>query len=515
MSINSLPNELLAKIFRAGTELDTKTPNAPCLLTYSSVSSRWRTICHCSPELWTNIRIPFHTVDQDPVVWTRTWLERSKSCLFDLTIDLKWNVSMEITEAMSTLQPLHDVLRVLIPHIPRLRRLYFTATADPSQAEVILLPLRAANVDAPQLRDFYLRFSTTETYITILSVIPLTFRSAPRLERQNVRGAPIQFPFHGLTSLEVHHLLPDEVSFRDLALHSSTLEELTVTGLHPMTNAADLSNSKIVFPALRRLIVSFARRTFTPGTCVLALMSPPNLTYLKIGGMFIPDAASFPNPAILTNLHTLCLDGIAMQHPLREGILMNMFYLGLPSVKHLQLINTSPQSLFPETEATRKPLSRSRSGELRSRVNNIAGPLLVKEIDFRILAMNSADTVKLPFSPQSDPRPKSSNPYPHWPNLTTVTLDTIRAKDLLWLCELVASRPEIETVYLSHLAKRHLASSLAMWKGEKGVFAPLSVNLKIKNVTRRPAEVEKGDMEPIEWLKEHVKVLEFLREHTE
>ncbi|KAJ4475073.1 hypothetical protein J3R30DRAFT_3259779, partial [Lentinula aciculospora] len=54
-----------------------------------------------------------------------------------------------------------------------------------------------------------------------------------------------------------------------------------------------------------------------------------------------------------------------------------------------------------------------------------------------------------------------------WPNLTTVTLDTLRAKDLLWLCELIAARPEIKTVHLSRSAKRHLACSLTMWRGEK------------------------------------------------
>lgn len=120
--------------------------------------------------------------------------------------------------------------------------------------------------------------------------------------------------------------------------------------------------------------------------------------------------------------------------------------------------------------------------------------------------------MKLSFSPEATKKATSSKPYLHWPNLTTITLDTIRARDLLWLCELVATRPEIKTVYLSRSAKRHLASSLSIKRGgekNKDTFACWELSER-KPLVRMP-ELEKGDIEPVQWLEEHVKAFEFRR----
>lgn len=520
--INSLPSEILAKIFHAGTELD--DPRArPCLITYGSVSSRWRTICHSSPELWTNIRIPFHQrARQDVVAWTAAWLERSKSCLFDLTVDFP---SPEMYPDI--IRPLHNSLHVLIPHVSRLRRLHFNAHADCSLAALILEPLSSEALEAPQLVDLHLQFLTddVDSAIFLWNILPLAFNSAPRLQRQTIRGAAIQYPLRGLTSLEIHDVIPDEPSFRDLSLQSPGLKELSLIGLHPLLEPTDI-NHLVVFPALQALTISFARMNFTPDTSILALMSPPNLHSLHIRGPNLPEAtASFPNPANLTNLHTLCLEEIAVF--LRLGVTFAPFCFALPSVKHLQLISTSPQPLFPvEPVEQRKPLLRSRSGELRSRTTNngsgalpnpFQAPVLAPraaEIDFRLLSKDKTQPIKLPFSlPDSDSsKSKSKQPYTHWPNLTTITLDTIRARDLLWLCELVAARTEIETVYLSRSAKRHLASSLSIKRGDEKNKAKEMIScweLAERRPLVRLPMLERGDKDPVQWLQEHVKVLDF------
>ncbi|KIK61823.1 hypothetical protein GYMLUDRAFT_578936 [Collybiopsis luxurians FD-317 M1] len=460
--LDSLPSELLAKIFLTGTELDNAlTPLArPSLITYCSVSSRWRTICHHTPELWTAIRVPFaQSSYQDVVAWTITWLE---SIMLQLVL----------------------VLIALIPHASRLKRFYLTVDQTYEHVQDVFRPLRLLQIEAPQLRDFQLRFREDRGTIASMNYIfPITFVSAPLLRRQSLRGVPVQFPLQRLTVLELDHVLPDEQSFRDLAAQSPALEELTMTEILPMLRPADLNaHPKIYFPALRSLKVSFVRMAYAPGTSVLALMSPPNLTHFQIRGIYLPEAStSLPDPAHLTNLHTLRLHEIAVQHPPRPGISLNSasFFLSLPSVKHLQLIETSPQPLFPEPEATRKPLLRSRSGELRSRFNDPSSSSFLsrpKEIDLQILTREPGPAVKLP-SEKSSTSSSAPSLYTHWPNLTTITLHTIRAKDLLWLCELVASRPEIETVYLSHSARRY--------------------------------QVEKGNMEPVQWLEQHVKVLDF------
>ncbi|KAE9394745.1 hypothetical protein BT96DRAFT_998253 [Gymnopus androsaceus JB14] len=513
--INSFPSELLARIFHAGTELEVDDPRArPCLITYCSISSRWRTVCQLSPELWTNIRVPFHqTAHQDVVAWTATWLERSKSCLFDLTIDFPEPPSDSALSAAAQL--LRDTLLTIIPHVARLRRLHFNAHTHYSLARPILNPLR---VEAPQLIDLQLQFYLGDDFINMGPgyIIPYAFTSAPCLQRQSVRGVPLQFPLQGLTSLEIHGAYPEESIFRDLSLQSPGLGELVLTKLNPMLDPADNANSSIVFPALRALTVSFARKVYAPRTCILAFISPPNLTHLEIRGVNVPDPdTSLPNPAILTKLHTLCLEEVLVQHPINssQSPTLPTFYLTLPSVKHLKLISTAPQPLFP-AEPERKPLLRSRSGELRSRKS--AGLLphpsqpRAAEIDFRVLSRDKTQPVKLPFSPEA--AASSSKPYPHWPNLTTITLDAIRARDLLWLCTLVATRSEIDTVYLSRSAKRHLASSLSIKRGDeksKDVFSCWEFAER-KPLVRVP-QLEKGDIDPVQWLEERVKVFDFCR----
>ncbi|KAJ3734960.1 hypothetical protein DFJ43DRAFT_1059834 [Lentinula guzmanii] len=520
--IDSLPNELLAKIFRAGIELDRNDESPRSLITYCGVNSRWLAICHHSPALWTDIRIPlYHTHPQAIVARTATWLERSKSCPFDLTLVI--TIAMLTIGIVSNAEPydefrlIRDILSVLIPHIPRVQRLFFTTEISFSSREVLFICTRLAAYEAPHLTDIRLRFGTldiNEYVISMDRIVPVVFRSAPCLRRQSLYGADMQYPLRGLTSLELSHVLPDEASFRYLSAQSPALEELCLLSLHPMVNAADLTQSKLSFPALRSLTVSFARRTFAPGTSVLALMSPPNLELLRIQGIFLPNpATSFPNPTLLTQLHTLILEQVVFGNPNLPDANWHdtSFYLTLTSVRHLQLIDTPPQPLFPKQEAKRKPLLRSRSSELRVRSSDShldSQPVQAKELDSSVL---SKQPLKLPFSPPANTslsKPRTSNSYTYWPNLTTISLDTIRAKDLLWLCELIAERPEIETVYLSRSAKRHLASSLTMWRGED-VISSWDVNLKWKNLVRTRPPVEEGDMDPVEWLEQHVEVHDY------
>ncbi|KAJ3743572.1 hypothetical protein DFH05DRAFT_1496616 [Lentinula detonsa] len=516
--IDSLPNELLAKIFRAGIELDRKDESPRSLITYCGVNSRWLAICHHSPALWTDIRIPlYHTHPQAIVERTATWLERSKSCPFDLTLVI--TIAMLTIGIVSNAEPydefrlIHDILSVLIPHIPRVQRLFFTTEISFSYHQVLFICTRLAAYEAPHLTDIRLRFGTSDINEYVISmdrIVPVVFKSAPCLRRQSLYGADMQYPLRGLTSLELSHVLPDEASFRYLSAQSPALEELCLLSLYPMVNAADLTQPKLSFPALRSLTVSFARRTFAPGTSVLALMSPPNLELFEIQGtIFFPNpATSFPDPTLLTQLHTLILKQVVFGNPNLSDANWHdtSFYLALTSVRHLQLIDTPPQFLFPIQEAKRKPLLRSRSSELGVRSSDShldSQPVQAKELDYRVLS-RYGEPLKLPFSPFAVPR--TSNSYTYWPNLTTISLDTIRAKDLLWLCELIVERPEIETVYLSRSAKQHLAFSLTMWRGEDEIS---SWDVKWKNlVTTRPP-VEEGDMDPVEWLEQHVEVHDY------
>ncbi|KAJ3721227.1 hypothetical protein C8R42DRAFT_670170 [Lentinula raphanica] len=528
-----LPNELLAKIFRAGVDLerDEKLPRS--LITYCGVNSRWRAVCHQSPELWTNINIPlYHPRPETVVARVTTWLERSRSCLLDISFTI--TLAMLSTPIPMDATPDHtqhdefEVMRgiefVLVPHIPRIRRFYFGSELPFFTREVLLICIRLATRHAPQLTDISLKFEplinpNSDRLLIKMDHLPNAplFRSAPNLRHQTLHGVEVHYPLHGLSTLELFDVLPNQPSFRYLSTQSPALEELRLLRLHPMTDAADLTQSKFSFPALRSLVVSFAPVKFVPGTCVLALMSSPNLRYLEIRGTTIPDpATSLPDPAHLTQLHTLRLREIMFENPTLPGVNFHdtSFFLALTSVRDLQLIDTAPQALFPKQETKPKRLLRSRSGELRVPDGAVHPTFRANELDHRVLSKQKGELSKLSFSAEGT----SSNPgttsesHSHWPNITTITLDTIRARDVVWLCELIASRPEIDTVYLSHSAKRHLTSSVTMWKGDhdqEDRVLSWDLNLERKNLTRTRPRIEMGDMDPVAWLKQRVKVREY------
>ncbi|KAJ3857566.1 hypothetical protein EV368DRAFT_60775 [Lentinula lateritia] len=510
--LDSLPNELMAKIFGAGIDLDRRNELPRALITYCSVSSRWREICQHSSELWTDVRIPLrHTRPKDVVARTTIYLERSNPRPFDLTLTIP--LIIFFGEPPEEFELIRDILSVLCPHLLRMRRLSFMTDLPYYARDVTFTCNRLAAFEVPQLSDIRLQFGTNPL-VPMDRIIPMLFKSVPRLKHQRVYGVDIQYPLHDLTSLHLSHLLPDEKNFRYLSINSPALEELCLISLHPMVHAAKPDQSKISFPALRLLRVSFAQRAFASGTCILALISPPNLTSLEIRGFAFSDSMnSFPDSSLLTQLHTLRLEQVVFTSPNSLDVPLHdpSFYLGLTAVRHLQLISTSPQSLFPEPEAKVKPLLRARSGDFRElltvsrRESTLLPPVLANELDSSMLSKHKG---QLLFLPEDTAKSKSSIVHTHWPNLTTITLDTIRAKDVLWLCELVAVRPEIQTVYLSRSAKRHLAS-LTMWKGEKkDRFSSWDVDMERKNLVRRRPDIGEGDMDPVGWLEQSVKVYE-------
>ena len=96
-----------------------------------------------------------------------------------------------------------------------------------------------------------------------------------------------------------------------------------------------------------------------------------------------------------------------------------------------------------------------------------------------------------------------------FPSLHTVSLNTLKASDVAWLCNLVAVRaPQIRTVHLSSSAMRHLEGSLRR-RGDKIETSPLTVL-----GSRRHAEDAQLPKDVGRWLKERVWV-EAEEEHRE
>ncbi|KAJ3763817.1 hypothetical protein EV360DRAFT_78022 [Lentinula raphanica] len=563
ISINDFPNELLEKIFHAGVDIDRNERLPRSLISYCAVNSRWRAICLQSPELWTDIRIPmYHPRPECVIARVTTSLLRSRSCLLDVSLDITLAmrpVPVGANSAQDETVP-HDVSRLMLPilehtlalphdTIPRVRRFHFTSEIPFISGDVLFICLRLSQFDAPQLTDISFRFAYIPTNSPNPPVVEMNryslltiFRSVPKLRVQRLCGVDVHFPLRGLTTLEIADVRPDEVSLGYLARYSPALEELRLVRLHPMMNAVDLqsdsSQPKFSFPALRTLIVSFTPRTrFTPGTCALALLSSPNLQHLEIRGPSIPSdpATAFPNPSSLTKLHTLCLQDIVFTNPSQPQEVHHdpSFFLGLTSVRHLQLIDTPPQALFPnQFESKPKRLLRSRSSELKvPSTDGVMHPFFcANELDHRVLSKQKGELSKLSFSFPSRSTPSTaglgttseSHTHTHWPNLHTLTLSTIRAQDVLWLCELVASRPgEIKTVYLSHTAKRHLAELVRIdsectmtmterTRGEDGGDGDGKGGGKDDGGGKGDGKGgDMDDMDPVAWLERRVEVREY------
>src|ERR1700728_2153115 len=84
--IQSLPNELLLAIFKAGSfARPPRVKGLPFLSLVCSVNRHWRDVATNSPDLWCTILFS----DDQPLSTTSLWLARSKSCLLDVTFELR------------------------------------------------------------------------------------------------------------------------------------------------------------------------------------------------------------------------------------------------------------------------------------------------------------------------------------------------------------------------------------------------------------------------------------------
>lgn len=75
--MDELPTELTARIFREATKLSCRSNECPPILVICQVCSMWNHIALGTPDLWTEIRVPFAHF-RNPVAYTESWLRRSK-----------------------------------------------------------------------------------------------------------------------------------------------------------------------------------------------------------------------------------------------------------------------------------------------------------------------------------------------------------------------------------------------------------------------------------------------------
>ncbi|KAK7046073.1 hypothetical protein VNI00_007068 [Paramarasmius palmivorus] len=525
-STDRLPSEILVKIFKVGRdeELDfsRRTINLPyALIRNSSVSVRWRTIALSTPELWSYIQIPFDLLQSQSraVEWVKIWIERSSSETCPLNISIECPGRYE-----GLLAPVFDCI---IPHAERWRSFRFQSDINPSTSPSLLSPLET--VHAPSLEEFSVDLvDWTEVDMSGWNFLrlgrPLAeetdvrsfFASTPNLRVLTLRGIPTHFPFEHLTSLELQNVtFIGDAALRDIADRCPDLEILTLRFLS-FTSNNQMSSEPIHMASLQKLIIMFDfNQSFTESNHkhALTLLEVPKLSYMKIVAMeFLSKLHNFlPEPSKLMALRDLELEQVPPRwmNPRTGAYGSNApYFLSLPHVTHVHLKDTPGEILGIDLASTvdEPKRTRTRSGSLGRPT-----PRASQERDIsRLMLGKKSDTIVLP------PQDPGYTPDT-WPHLEAISLDcTINPQNLIWLCRVIAARPQIQLVALSDAAYKHLLFTLVM----RERIADGTVHLGMRNLgfftdfnqSHDEGEGHEVELNAVAWLADKVKLIPLVTE---
>ncbi|KAK0440874.1 uncharacterized protein EV420DRAFT_1581259 [Desarmillaria tabescens] len=453
--VHSLPNEMLLKIFKTTSDLPLSPPSSrPHLLALCGVSRHWRNLCLNDPEFWTIIDIPFHQAHvQDPVEWASVRLQRSKSCLFDVV--LKVSSAQDTAIGESTRQ----VIQLVANHVSRLRRLSVSAPSLQYQGIDFLSPLKP--LLAPALTDLeiflydYRRFASE---LTTNGRYNLFVHGVPRLSHQRLLGTNPLCPLTHLSSLDIYRVSISPLTCKALFSECPALKTLVLRGVWPLDESTRLDTlPEVEAPSL--LSLTFGQiRSHTANISILSMLSCPNLEFLELRG----PAAGIPPSFVLglVKLRTLRFTECSTLVSSRSGRLMDFSALhALPAVAHVQFYHSACEDILPIGDP--RPLTSRRRLSIGSQA------MALRSAEGRRNA--DRDTLGIMRSPPGE-QANSGTPSAIWPNLQSVVVDSIRPKDVQWLCDLVHDRQgSVKTIKLSHSAKRHLTGSLIMQGDEPDV----------------------------------------------
>ncbi|KAJ7172350.1 hypothetical protein C8R46DRAFT_1216191 [Mycena filopes] len=440
---SSLPSEILAQILKFGTI------TSSTLITYSAVSRHWRWSAINYPFLWQSIYVPFS--HRNPAALTQLCLERSKSCLFDMTLALPDAVHMPLVT---------PVMLLVVQHVHRLRRLAISGTSS-SPEEVFGLLQNAQR--APQLTALELTITDRNPYVSMGILQSRLLLQAPLLSSLRLHGVASPVPFCGLRSLDIQGLRATYADFRHFIIASPLLVELILPNLRLMVDLESTALSPIEIPSLRTLALSFCKpppsNELIPCHNLVSLLSVPNLEYLEVGGSNVPDLARCFQGNALTKLRTLRLLNAGISG--RQTEVDNCeFFRSLTTVEELELVHSYVEYLLP-TEAKQKEAFSQVSGR-RPRTRSINS----RDIGgWSYYIRPHMFPVPLPVPANRETPSKPSGSTPIYPHLRSISLDTFIAGQALWLYHIVLERPQIQVVKLSPTARRHFTTSLGAMDG--------------------------------------------------
>ncbi|KAJ7178041.1 hypothetical protein C8R46DRAFT_668757 [Mycena filopes] len=282
MALLTLPNELLVAIAAAGSrpaeDLTVVQRRYRCEWTLSQVSRRLREVIIGAPTLWTLLELDLHHEELTEIA--QLYLTRSRACHV--------SVLLHETRDIDNDDLIAERIRVLLPHLSRIRTLRLSIYVDPG---VALSPLR--HVLAPNLERLEIlnNLDPSDFHHTAFEIFSL---GLPKLTSFEMKHAVPHLPLPpwtvGLTRLE----------FRsdDLGV-AATIITQSPSLVHLSLGLVDLTIGRLCLPSLKflRISIESLEQDYLPA--VFDLFDTPALTEFTIHGTHAHQ--------ILTLLHSASL----------------------------------------------------------------------------------------------------------------------------------------------------------------------------------------------------------------
>ncbi|KAK1227481.1 hypothetical protein PQX77_009518 [Marasmius sp. AFHP31] len=533
MTIETLPPEIILQILQQASELDTSSSNSPhtfpsaactpqsAIFTHLRVCQRWRTIILDSPGLFSQILISIFISSSRQTVaikrYTDFWLEKSKECPLDNTIQLSgYEIDVKAFQDI-----LHNSIR---PSLWRLRafRVVFWEKEEPHSLVSLFYPLLTKQLDAPLLEELSIQYHDgMGRHLISLTPVPshpnsLFSSPPPKLRTVMAWGIDLPAPFtKTLTHLDLFHVNLESSGFRKLVDECPDLEVIALRAIRiPITPsmADDESTEPIYMPRLKTLTLEFGQKmqhTLTDNAKrVLAYVVAPNLQVLEVstGGIPIWLGNILPDPTQLGRLKRLRMDGVVRDaENLSTGRVVDnsRWFRELPGgipLEEVEMVHSVGEVLgikLTRSDVQPQPMSNGDDLDLFAPAQVPVPPLPPCSRD--LLGQRSYESFVLSsLSPSSSVTP--STPFA---NLRAIAIDTTRADEMLWFCRLLAARPSIRVATLSESALGSLRSSLFLWK-DAGEDGDVRIRLRRSSFIAYLSGFEEGDpegMNVVEWVK--------------
>ncbi|KAJ7771489.1 hypothetical protein B0H16DRAFT_1881118 [Mycena metata] len=335
--VGGLPNEILAKIFEFGRDLN--MPGAEYFEVLAShVASVWREVATTTPSLWRVLEIsPSRSPDK-----LKTYIARAKACSLELRFDFTQEVWVPDQFVWETVLPTVDQWRTLVISTgPDDSALYTTlAHLEPLRASLLeeISIKRVDNSSVPFAAGTHHGFPNSAHSF---------HAGAPRLKILRLEGTYLSSnwpPLTSISTLDLHHLRrstrPNWNRFRDLLVSSLQLSSLSIYG--DVVAGKPGSNLDIELRNLRSLRIRGTTPLGNRASDLLLTLSAPNLKSLTLFDIVHTDLDPFLHGSQLFQ----SLTSLTLYWPNFLRTTWIRLFQTMPSISHLTLMHRQPEEFL-------------------------------------------------------------------------------------------------------------------------------------------------------------------------